>query len=122
MKNHNPFQSIKTAWQGFAKVILEETSFKYMLVVALVVFILMFCFPLRRVERMTLILTIFLVLFLDLVNSSFERILDYIQPRYDLKVKEIKDFLSAIVLLGCLASVVIGLVVFWPYITKIFNF
>ena len=118
MKNHNPVHSLKTAWQGFIKVVLKESSFKYLLIIAVFVFVLMFCFPLRRIERMTLVLTIFLVLFLDLINSSIERILDYIQPRYDLKIKEIKDLLSAIVLLGCLASLIVGLVIFWPYIFK----
>lgn len=115
-KNGNVISSFKTAWKAFRNVLLKEASFKYMLVIALLVTILMFYFPLGRVERLSILLIIILVLLLDLINSCLERVLDYIQPKYDIKVKEIKDLLSAIVLIGCIGAVIIGLVVFWPYI------
>lgn len=117
-KNHNLFACFQSGFEGFKKVILKEVSFKYLLMIALLVIVAMFYFPLLKIEKLALVLVIFSVLTLELLNSSLERFLDYIQPKYDLKVREIKDVLTATVLLACIGSAIIGVIIFWPYVLE----
>jgi diacylglycerol kinase len=74
--------------------------------------------PLKALERAVLILTILLVLTLELINSQIERILDFLEPNHDPRIKRIKDLSAAAVLLACLGSIVIGLLILLPYFLK----
>lgn len=87
-----------------------------MLLFALIAVFLMFYFPTSRTEKAVIATAIFAVLTLELVNIVIERLLDFIQPKHDEKVRIIKDLMAAIVLLASLGVVVIGLIVFWPHI------
>jgi len=108
--------SIKTALKGLGVAVREEQTFKIQLGIGILVLFLMFCFPLTRIERAILVLTVSLVLSLELINSQIERILDFLQPNYDPKVKLIKDLSAGAVLLSALGSIIIGLLIFLPYV------
>ncbi|MBZ1345467.1 MAG: diacylglycerol kinase, partial [Candidatus Nealsonbacteria bacterium] len=75
----------------------------------------MFYFPTSRTEKAVLLTMIFAVLGLELINSVFERFLNFLQPESDERVRKIKDVMSAIVLLAILGSIMIGLIVFLPH-------
>ncbi|RLC40186.1 MAG: diacylglycerol kinase [Candidatus Nealsonbacteria bacterium] len=108
--------SIKTALKGLRSAVREEQTFKIQLGIGILVLFLMFCFPLTRIERTILVLTVSLVLSLELINSQIERILDFLQPNHDPKVKLIKDLSAGAVLLSVLGSIIIGLLIFLPYV------
>lgn len=108
--------SFKYALCGFRYVWKHEQSFRLQLVIAALVIVLMLYFPLHRLERAVLILVICLVLSFEIFNTQLERVLDLIQPNHDPRVKAIKDLLAAIVLIAVLGSVVVGLVIFLPYL------
>mgnify|MGYP003963063213 FL=1 len=55
------------------------------------------------------------VLILEMLNTVFERLLDLFKPRLHSYVKEVKDIMSAIVLVASIASVIIALLIFVPY-------
>jgi len=61
-------------------------------------------------------LIIFAVLVLELINSTVERIMDFLGPDQDEKVRIIKDLMAAIVLLAGLAAIIVGIIIFYPYI------
>jgi len=109
------FFSFSQAFKGLKAVILEEQTFKIQLAIGILVLFLMFYFPLISLERVILILTITLILSLELINSQIERILDFIQPNFDHKIKSIKDLSAAAVLVASIGSVFIGLLIFLPY-------
>ena len=113
-------RSFQAAFRGFWQVLIQEPAFKYMFLVTVFVFIAMFYFPTSRTEKTVLLTMIFAVLGLELINSVFERFLNFLQPEDDERVRKIKDVMSAIVLLVALGSIIIGLIVFSPYL-KIFN-
>ena len=92
-----------------------------MLLATFLVLAAMFYFPTSRTEKAVLLTMIFAVLGLELINSVFERFLDFLQPKNDERVRKIKDVMSAIVLLAALGSVIIGLVVFLPYFKTLFQ-
>jgi diacylglycerol kinase len=82
----------------------------------------MFVLNLPTREKIIIIFIITLVLTLELINSQIERILNILQPNYDLRVKIIKDISAAAVLIACFGSVVIGILIFLPYLRIYFGF
>ncbi len=108
--------SFKVAFRGLKITVQEEQSFRIQLILGVLILFLMFCFPLITLERAVLVLTIVLVLSLELINSQVERILDFLQPNHNMKVKRIKDIAAAAVLVACLGAVLIALFIFLPYL------
>lgn len=117
-KRKNIISSFKTAWQGVHTVLIQEPSFKYMVIAALAVIGAMLYFPTSRDEKAVLLVTIFSVLILELINTVMERFLDFLQPAEDPRVRKIKDLLAAIVLFVSFGAIVIGFLVFWPHIIQ----
>ena len=109
------FKSFKYAFKGLIIIAREEQSFRIQLLGALVVFFLMFYFPLRNWEKVALILVVAFVLVLELINSIFERFVDMLKPRLHFYVETIKDVMAATVFLASLAALIIGLIIFIPY-------
>ena len=111
-------RSFRHALRGAGRVAREEHNFRTELLAAAAVVVLMFVFDLGTVERAILTLVIVLVLVLELVNSVFERIADMLKPRFHPYVEDVKDIMAATVLVSALGAVIIGLLIFWPYIVK----
>jgi len=103
------FSSFKNAFLGIKLALKEEQSFRIQLVIAFLVVVLMFIFPLSLVERLILVVLCGFVLGLELLNSQLERVLDLIQPKYDSRVKAIKDLSAGAVLIASLTAFLIGL-------------
>jgi len=117
-KNKKTQQGFKRAFDGFRETLIKETSFKVMLVIAVIVIGAAFYFPTNRIEKTILFLVIFSVLVLELINSTVERIMDFLGPNHDERVRIIKDLMAAIVLLASLGAIIIGILIFYSY----FNF
>ncbi len=121
-RKKNIFLSLQNAWRGLWKVLVKEPAFKYMVAAALLVVGAMLYFPTSRTEKAVLLVTIFSVLGLEMINSIMERFLDFLQPSYDPRVRVIKDLLSGFVFLVILGAVIIGILIFWPYLKTVINF
>ena len=112
-------KSFKHAFKGLFHVLKTEQNFRIQLIAALAVIILSIYFRVKPWEAVALILVILMVLVLELLNSIFERLVDILKPRVHYYIRVIKDIMAATVLLASLAAIVIGLIIFWPYFTKI---
>lgn len=109
-------RSFRAATRGFWQVLTYEPAFRWMVFAAILVVAGIIFFRTSRSESIALLTMIFAVLGLELINSVFERFLDFLRPEHDERVRIIKDVMAAIVLLVSLGAVVIGLIIFWPYI------
>lgn len=78
--------------------------------------VLMMAMGLGAIEKSILLLTMMVVLSLELINSQVEKFLDILHPDHHPRVKIIKDFSAGAVLLSSLGSIIIGLLIFWPYL------
>ena len=121
MKNENFLPSLKTSVSGLAIAFMEENNFRKQFVIGIVVIFLMIGFDLNSIEKSILLLTILVVLSLELINSQIEKFLDVVQPELHPKVKEIKDFSAGAVLLASFGSVIIGVLIFLPYMADLFG-
>ena len=105
-------RGLKSAWK-------KEQNFRFHLVVSILLLATAIILRIERIDFVIIILLIGLVLILELVNTIFERLIDILKPRIHEYSKEIKNISSAIVLLGAFASVIIGIIIFYPYFINI---
>lgn len=112
------FKSFKYAFRGLFKVFYEEQNLKIQSLVGLIIILLGLYFKISQLEWIILILVIGLVILMEIVNSSIERITDVLKPRINGYVKEIKDIMAAAVMLASIIAVIVGLIIFAPYVLK----
>jgi len=109
-------KSFKYAFRGVWIVFNSEQSFRLQLFAAIVVGMLGMWFQIRRSEWIVLLLLIGSILSLELINSVFERMIDAFKPRIHPIVRDIKDIMAATVLIVSCIAVIIGLIIFVPYV------
>lgn len=119
MENINFLSSVKIAFLGIKSALKKERNFRIQFFIALIVIILMVVFGLSPIEKSIIFLTIFVVLSLELINSQIEKTLDLIEPGVKPKVKTIKDLSAGAVLFSVIGSIIVGFLIFLPYIVKV---
>ena len=83
---------------------------------ALLVVILGFYFNVSSFEWIALIFSIGFVLVSEAFNTAIEIDIDLTSPEYHPYAKDTKDVAAAAVLLSAFVSVIVGLIIFLPYI------
>ncbi len=109
-------KSFSDALKGLKYIIRKERNFKIEVFVSLVVLILMIFFSVAKWEAVILILLISLVLILETLNTTLERLVNLLKPRVHPQARILKDLMAGAVFLAALASVITGIIIFWPYI------
>ena len=115
-------QSFKNAFRGIAYTWQFEQSFRIEITIAILVLTGAFYFPLTRSEKLITILFITLVLILELINSVLERLVDLVSPKFAEPVKTVKDMMAGAVLLVSLASLLVGVIIFFTHFKNLFGF
>lgn len=120
MVNNQKLSSrLKIAFLGVTTAFKKERNFRIQFSIGVIVIILMIILGLNSIEKSILLLTVLVVLSLELINSQIEKILDLIQPNLHPKVKIIKDFSAGAVLISVVGSIIIGILIFLPYILNL---
>ena len=114
------FQSFKDSGRGLIYVFKHEQNFRIQLGTGTVVMFFAIWQKVGKQELVLLLLMIFLVIGLELLNSAVEKFADVLKPRLSFQIEIIKDIMASIVLLASLGSIIIGLIIFWPYIIALF--
>lgn len=120
-KNPNFFQSLKNAINGILSVVKSGRNIKIQLIFAIIVIIAGIVFKITNIEFLILILTIFLVLVSEFMNTAIENLCDLYTTEYNEKIKIIKDIGAGAVTLAAIASVCVGLIMFLPKILILFR-
>lgn len=113
-------RSMKHALRGLWYALRYEKNFQNELIVAILVVIAMIYFDISRAETVALIFMIMTVLIMELINTIFERVVDILKPRIHPYAKLIKDLMAATVLITAIVAVVVGVIIFYPYIVARF--
>lgn len=111
-------RSFQYAFCGLRYAFKKEQSFRIQVLIALVVIVLMFHFNITSLEKIILLIMVFLVLSLELVNTTAENILNVVEPNSRPRVQVIKDTMAAAVLVAAFGALIIGLIIFLPYLLK----
>ncbi len=110
------FRSFRHAFAGIAYAIREERNFHFEVAVAIAIGFFAWYLPLTSDERAILAIVCTIVLALELVNTSFERMLDMMKPRVHPYVKVIKDLVAGSVLIAAAGALIAGLLIFLPHL------
>lgn len=114
-------KSFSYAFNGLRLLIKEEHNAWIHLLATICVVIFGFLLSLSPLEWIAVIFAIGFVFAIEAINSSIERIADFISPEKHDKIKQIKDISAAAVLIAALTALIIGLIVFVPKLINIFQ-
>ncbi len=113
------FYSVLFACRGIKYAFLHQQNFFLMIIIAIGTIILGWWLALSYYEWLIVILIICLVLSLEIVNTAWEKTLDFLEPNFSAKIKTIKDLIAGAIVISVLGSIAIGAIIFLP---KLLNF
>lgn len=109
-------KSFKYAMRGLVYTWRHEQNFRIQVVLGLSVIIFGLWLGLSELRMVLVLLLVATVLILELLNTFFEKLVDMLSPRIHDYVRQLKDLLAAIVLVGSISALIIGTLIFAPYI------
>ena len=116
-KNRDLLSSLDFALTGIFTVIKEERKMRKHAVTSLLVVLAGFVFQVSRIEWLFLLLSIFLVIAFEILNSAIENVVDLASHyHFSMLAKKAKDMAAGAVLVVSLFAAVTGLIIFVPKI------
>ena len=107
------------SFDGMRLLFKHERNAKIHLGITIGVMLLGFTLQINSNEWVALVLSIGLVLALEAINTALEKLCDVVMPKYDERIKEVKDIGAAAVLIAAIVSVAVGLIIFLPRIMEL---
>ncbi len=111
-------RSFGYAWKGIRCVMGKEQNLSFHLIATLCAVTGGVFFSITRMEWIAVILCIGMVIGAELFNSAIERIVDLVSPQRHPLAGQIKDIAAGAVLICALTALIIGLIIFIPYLTR----
>lgn len=113
---HKRILSFKYASDGFWTALREEPNLVFHLFAAVVVLLLGFLLNISKLEWIILVFAIGLVISIELTNTAIEAVVDSFTKDIHPGAKKAKDIAAAAVLVVSIAALLIGLLIFLPYL------
>ena len=110
----NRFNSLGYALAGWLYMLRRQKNTRIMSVASIIIFAVALWLQITRVEWAIIILTITMVWLAEFLNAGIEAAVDLASPEIHPMAQVGKDVASAAVLLGVVASVIIGVLIFVP--------
>lgn len=109
-------KSFKFAFNGIRILFVNEHNVWIHLAAAMLVIIAGIVLKISISEWLAVLIAIGLVFTSEAINTSIEKLSDFISPERQSSIKEVKDLASAGVLISAMTALIIGLIVFAPKI------
>lgn len=113
MKNKNFIESFKNALFGLKLAFGTERNFRFDIFCGIVVLALGFVLDFSYVELAILLITIFIVLISEVINTAIEKTVDLATDEFKPLAKAAKDIAAGAVLLSSFMSIIIGVLLFF---------
>jgi len=120
LSDNNRRIGFRHAWNGIKELFKTEKNFRFQSFAALAVIVAGIIFGLSAAQWLMIIIAIGFVLVTEALNTSVEKIIDYVKPEYHPKARVIKDIAAGAVLIAAITAVMIGLIIFIPEISVFF--
>lgn len=116
-------KKFKYAFKGLFHSIKEEKSLVIHLVVSAIVLIVggLINQEMQIIDWIILVITIFLVIGVELINTAIENVADMVAFKYNFNARKIKDIAAAAALIFSLMAIIVGLLIFIPKFINIFS-
>jgi len=115
----NRIQSFAYAIQGIKIAFEEEANFRIHIIGLLVVVTLGFYFNISVAEWIQISIICSIVIITELINTCIENICNYLTEEKQPAIGRIKDIAAAAVLISAIMALVIGVLIFKPYIASL---
>jgi diacylglycerol kinase len=113
--------SFRFAFKGIADLVSTQPNARIHLISMVAVIAAGFYFKVSHTEWMALIVCIGLVFALEAANTAIEYLTDLVSPDYHPLAGKAKDAAAAAVLLGSIAAVAVGLIIFLPKVSALIH-
>ena len=114
-------KSQKHAIEGVISIVKNERNFRIQLVVAVLVILFAYILKISHSDWIAVGFLIALVLISEAFNSVIEAVCDTVSEEYRVNIKYAKDVSAGAVLVSAILSVILGLIIFMPYLLKLIN-
>lgn len=104
------------AWAGICAAFATQRNLRVHVLAALMASGLSLVLGISRLEWALLVLTMALVVVAEMLNTALEATLDLISRERHPQIKFAKDVAAGAVLLAALAAVLVGLLIWGPYL------
>ena len=104
------------AFRGVVAALRSEIHLQFHALATVVVAGLGFYFQLSALEWALVALAVGLVWSLELANTAVEAVVNLVSPEYHPLAGRAKDVAAGAVLVGAIAALVVGVLVFWPHV------
>jgi len=108
---HNLFRNGMYAVEGFIDIVKNETSFKWQLLMLLVMGVVAWVLPITFAESAILFSILFLPILAEVANSALERVVDLVTQDYHILAKQAKDAGATLVLLSLIVTAMVWIFV-----------
>lgn len=108
--------SFKYAFRGIKFALRTEKNLRFHFCFALLVIAVGLFFGLKKFEWLVVLLAVAAVITAELFNSAIENLVDLVSPEYREQAGRIKDIASGAVLFTVILAVIVGLIIYWPYL------
>lgn len=108
--------SFKYAFQGIVAALKEEPNLKFHFLAGLLVIITSFILQISKQDWIIIILLIGFVVAVELTNTAIEAVVDGLTKDHHPAAKLAKDISAGAVLISALTAIVLGLMIFTPYL------
>ena len=107
-------KSVRHASSGLKYFFYTERHAIIDAIIAVIAILLAGIFSISLTKWAVILLCIALVFSLEILNSSIEKLADYLETKTDIQIKYIKDLAAGAVLFSAFISLVIGCIIFIP--------
>ena len=111
------FKGIIIAISGMFFLLKNEDSIKVQSICILLFVLLGYYFEITKNEWIIHIILIGFILTTEALNTVAEKICDFINPKYDDRIKLIKDISAGAVSFAVISSLIVLIIIYYPYIS-----
>jgi undecaprenol kinase len=112
--------SFSFAIAGILTAIQNERNMRFHLISSLIVLVVSVYFSISRIEWLFVFFAIGGMFALELMNTAIERVVDLVTVEYHPLAKQAKDIAAGAVFVYAILSVIVGIIIFLPYVLKLF--
>ncbi|MEC1522933.1 diacylglycerol kinase family protein [Neobacillus niacini] len=117
-KHVHLWKSFSFAITGIKTALWSERNMRIHLFVSFIVIGCSVFFSISKLEWLFVIVAIGGILSLELINTAIERVVDLVTEDYHPLAKQAKDLAAGAVFIYAITAVVIGSIIFLPYIFR----
>lgn len=118
--NKSMSKSFGYALSGFLHALKNNRNLRIAFFLAVLVLLLGLYFQVTSLEMVILVIAILLVILSEMINTSLEEMVNLITNEHRKEARIAKDVAAGMVLVAAVGTIIIGSLIFTPYVLKLF--